>query len=381
MSRWAGIIALCMFLAAVACGTETAPFAGAEYTPSTGVSPYKKVDINKEEDLTQPFILFPGYDRDAEYMEPEVLKIGDKLWMWFELARFDEQTGELTFSAIYLLTSYDGMLWDYANGGLPVLTPSLDWEEGHIGAPAVIRKDDGFYMWYCAARGKYIGLATSTDGINWTKHPEPVLLADQRWEEGHVCSPAVVHYKGKFRMWYSGGSAGGEGQGFCAGKAIGYAESGDGINWTKRDGKGHSSASGDEVEPVLVATQSWEAGVVGYPSVKVEQNFDRKIYKMWYTGQVPGSMYYGDASIGFAGSEDGLKWEKAPEGINPILQERFSIHLPGISNYLPYDESQPVVVRLGEFHYMWFVQLDALSMLTLGRKGISLATCPPLEGF
>ena len=363
---------------AAACGTEGDPFGGADYTPSSGVSPFKKVDIDKKHELTQPFIMFPGYDKSAEYLEPEVIKSGKKLWMWFELARFDG-SGELTESGIYLIWSYDGMIWNYANGGLPVLEPDLDWEEGHVGAPAVVEKDGTFYMWYCAAQGKLIGMATSVDGIDWTKQPTPVLLPDQPWEEGHICSPAVVYHKGRFRMWYAGGRSVRAGQGFCGAKAIGYAESADGISWVKRDASGNSSANGGQTQPVLTASQSWEGDAVGYPSVKVEKNLDRWIYKMWYTGQTPGDLFFGDASIGFAGSTDGIRWEKAPDGMNPVLQELFAIHVPGLTEYLPYHESQPSVIRLGGYHYMWFVQLDAFSLMTVGRKGIGLATCPPLE--
>jgi len=378
MSRWL-IAVLCIAMVTAACGTEGDPFGGADNTPSSGVSPYKKVDIDKKNELTQPFIIFPEYDERAEYIEPEVLESDGKLWMWFELARFEQDAGELVESGIYLIWSYDGMIWDYANGGLPVLKPTLEWEENHTGAPAIIKKNGLFFMWYCAAQGKTIGLATSTDGINWTKQPTPVLMPDQPWEQGRICSPAVAYHKGRFRMWYGGGNNKRPGQGFCGTSAIGYAESPDGITWVKRDAAGNSSENSDQVQPILSASQSWEGNAVGYPSVKVERNLDQWLYKMWYTGQTPGELFFDDASIGFAGSTDGLNWEKAPDGINPILQEKFSIYVPGLTKYLPYHESQPSVIRLGEHHYMWFVQLDAFSLLTVGKKGIGLATCPPLD--
>lgn len=369
-------------LLVIACGTETDPFGGGENTPSSGVAPYKKIDIDKEAELVQPFILFPGYDTSVEYLEPAVLKTGDRLWMWFEAARFDKDSGEHLLSSIYLLWSYNGMLWDYANGGLPVLEPTFSWEENHVGAPAVLVNKKMYYMWYCAAKGKFIGLATSSDGINWTKWQDPVLSPDQIWEEGHICSPTVAYYDGKFRMWYGGGKATGKGQGFCAQKAIGYALSTDGVHWIKFDAAGNSSDSGSNVMPVLTASQNWETGVISYPSVLVEKSLDRWIYKMWYTGQTPGELYSGDSSIGFAGSYDGLDWEKAPEEINPVLQEKFAIYIPGVSDFLLYDESQPCVIKFGDYrYYMWFVQIDPYTMLTLNKKGIGLASCPPLEEF
>lgn len=376
------ILSALLILLVIACGTETDPFGGGENTPSSGVAPYKKVDIDKENELVQPFILFPRYDVKVEYLEPAVLKIDNKLWMWFEVAQFAKDSGEHSTSSIYLIWSYDGMLWDYANGGLAVLEPTLDWEENHVGAPAVLIANGTYYMWYCAAKGKFIGLATSADGINWTKLQDPVLVPDQSWEEGHICSPTVVHHDGKFKMWYGGGKTTSKGQGFCAQKAIGYAESTDGVHWIKFDASGNSSTLGNSVMPVLTASQDWEAGVIGYPSVLIEKSLDRWIYKMWYTGQAPGELYAGDASIGFAGSYDGLAWEKAPEGINPVLQEKFAIYIPGVSEFLLYDESQPCVIKFSDYrYYMWFVQIDPYTMLTLNKKGIGLATCPPLEGL
>jgi hypothetical protein len=67
-------------------------------------------------------------------------------------------------------------------GGPPVVTrgPAGAWDAGGLDFPAVFAADDGFAMLYSGIdpadrEGGWIGLATSSDGIAWTKRPEPVV--------------------------------------------------------------------------------------------------------------------------------------------------------------------------------------------------------------
>jgi hypothetical protein len=56
--------------------------------------------------------------------------------------------------------------------------PALDWDSFMAAAGSVLRTDDGFAMWFegeppgSSLRGD-IGLATSPDGLAWTKHDDP----------------------------------------------------------------------------------------------------------------------------------------------------------------------------------------------------------------
>lgn len=63
----------------------------------------------------------------------------------------------------------------------PVLTPGAAgaWDDQQVSAPHVSRTDDGYVMYYSGYnttqgnRGNRIGLATSNDGISWTKYDDP----------------------------------------------------------------------------------------------------------------------------------------------------------------------------------------------------------------
>lgn len=99
--------------------------------------------------------------------------------------------------------------------GSVVLTASLDWMAGHVGAPSAVRTDDGILLYFESGGG--IGLATSQDGTTFAPLGAPLL--DGR-------SPTVVELAdGTFDMFFE-----------VPGPAIREATSPDGRTWTILDG-------------------------------------------------------------------------------------------------------------------------------------------------
>src|SRR3990167_3495414 len=90
-----------------------------------------------------------------------------------------------------------------------------------------------YKMWYTGSgyfnnepRMWRIGFAYSNDGITWTKNVEPVLNADQYWEDKReltgVANPHVLKISDKYHLWYH------------SNEKIGYAASSDsGVTWNK----------------------------------------------------------------------------------------------------------------------------------------------------
>ncbi|GEL94442.1 glycosyl hydrolase family 32 [Cellulomonas composti] len=64
------------------------------------------------------------------------------------------------------------------------------WDDLATWTGSVLRADDRWHLFYTGVdrrdRGAHqrIGLATSDDLLTWTKHPDPVLVLDERWYEG-----------------------------------------------------------------------------------------------------------------------------------------------------------------------------------------------------
>ena len=127
---------------------------------------------------------------------------------------------------------------------IPVLERTND--EPHIrGAPFVIAENDKLSMWYVSSsewtgRGEHLHYrisvrhAVSTDGIRWITHPH-ICLSPAPGEYA-IGRPVVLKEQGLYRMWYSIRS-------FHRPYTIGYAESRNGIEWTRMDGEAGISQS------------------------------------------------------------------------------------------------------------------------------------------
>ena len=117
-----------------------------------------------------------------------------------------------------------------------------EWDANQVVAPSVVRTEDGYMMFYSGydrSNLMNVGLATSEDGVEWTKYDDPettdapyaesdpVLMQTADWEGRSVHQPRVTLVDGTFYMFY---------RGFRSGDMkIGLATSEDGIEWTKYD--------------------------------------------------------------------------------------------------------------------------------------------------
>ena len=230
--------------------------------------------------------------------------LGGKLGTCFDVSLLKEDdTYRMYFSwrpkkSVALVESRDGIHW--SDPPLIVLSPNdkTDWEQD-INRPVVVKKSDGYHMWYTGqARGdSSIGCAISPDGKTWTRQSgKPVLWPDQPWEKVAVMCPHVMWDEDarEFRMWYSGGEQ-------YEPDAIGYAASPDGLHWTKR----HDN-------PIFKADPShtWERHKVTACQVVRHGGW----FYMFYIG----FRDVDHAQIGLARSRDGITdWRRLPS--NPII--------------------------------------------------------------
>ncbi len=200
--------------------------------------------------------------------------------------------------SLALFESADGVKWSD-----PVVVfgpnPATDWEND-INRPAVVKRADGYHLWYTGqAHGhSYIGYATSPDGKTWKRMSDkPALSPELPWEKDALMCPTVIwdESAGLFRMWYSGGEQ-------YEPDAIGYATSPDGLHWTK-----HPSNPVFRPDPSHVWEQFKVAGA---------QVFRRGD---WYYIFYIGFRDVDHAQIGVARSRDGItNWERHPG--NPVVR-------------------------------------------------------------
>jgi predicted GH43/DUF377 family glycosyl hydrolase len=167
---------------------------------------------------------------DDEYiLSGAVIHDGSAFHMWYTGSGGD---GEHVGYA----TSPDGTAWTKYTGN-PVMEHGSpgSWDDRWIGITAAMPDGDGFKAWFVGSQGPAgdasIGYATSPDGIDWTKRPDPVLEPGTHpasWE-ADLFNPTVVFDGSTYHMWYAGDYPN-------VATKVGYAYSVDGIEWTKHGG-------------------------------------------------------------------------------------------------------------------------------------------------
>jgi hypothetical protein len=177
--------------------------------------------------------------------------------------------------------SIGAFVWPQAGEGIERLYrgPIMAQDKDHpylVAGPFVMFDADRFKMWYCSGTDwKIVGdsaepiytvcYAESEDGINWRPHGTPVIQYEY---DGEVISaPWVIKNRDTYQMWYSTrGSESREAKNYL----IGYAESPDGIEWTRSDDQAGITRS----------ESGWDSEMICYPSFYPYRD---KIY-MFYSG-------------------------------------------------------------------------------------------------
>jgi len=104
--------------------------------------------------------------------------------------------------------STDGIRWQKLRAN-PVLELGDDgaFDENGLGEPAVWNSHGFYWMLYTGrdtAENRRLGLARSTDGVQWRKLPV-VFSGNQPWDAKVVCDPTVEVAGGVIRVWFGGG--------------------------------------------------------------------------------------------------------------------------------------------------------------------------------
>ena len=160
-------------------------------------------------------------------MTPHVIKDGDIYKMWYS-ARIEGGNRHIGYAE-----SSDGIDWDRLS--TPVLSPvpGSDWESVNMVSPCVIKENDTSYtMWYNAGDGWIwqIGVAHSSDGINWTRPPDNLVIENEPgWSNSWVRFPLVLRTESHYTMWFTSS----RGNTLTYPGMIETAVSIDGVNWQR----------------------------------------------------------------------------------------------------------------------------------------------------
>lgn len=159
----------------------------------------------------------------------DVIQVAGQFWMYFTGQSCSSCAGQIGRAV-----SNDGTNWTFDSSPLISGTAST-WDSSGVGSPDVIENPNGtgYLMYFSGGSGGfgYIGMASSPDGVNWTEYSgNPVLSpTSSAWDSQHVAAPTVLYDNGSWTMYYHGTTS-------SINFQFGLATSTDGVNWTKFSG-------------------------------------------------------------------------------------------------------------------------------------------------
>jgi predicted GH43/DUF377 family glycosyl hydrolase len=163
------------------------------------------------------------------------------------------------------------------------------------------------------------GVYAQTDWTKFNGNPIMNIGTEGEWDDLFLSSVDILFHENKYKMWYGAGND-------FAFAEIGYAESADGISWTRYP-----------INPVLKrgSGTEWDRNTIGAPCVLINDNK----YRMYYSAR---------NGIGLALSNDGISWEKHPD--NPIMgaDEAWGLHMI----------TMPCVLKIESLYHMWYSCYD-----------------------
>ena len=111
-----------------------------------------------------------------------------------------------------LATSPDGIHWTKYPGN-PIIVPPFagSWDDFRVHPQYILQTADGLVMWYVSddtSLVQRIGVAVSADGVDWTPNPEPILDigAPGTWDSGSLSRLSIVQQGENLTMWFTGRS-------------------------------------------------------------------------------------------------------------------------------------------------------------------------------
>ncbi|MBM4088449.1 MAG: hypothetical protein FJ276_03330 [Planctomycetes bacterium] len=250
---------------------------------------------------------------------------------------------------------------NYKHSANPILTAGEKgaWDEAGIERVAVMRlKADDWRMWYaCTGSRRSIGLATSKDGVRWTKYAgNPVLEPTEPWEEGYMSPTSVLEVKGRFYLYYWGPSHVFPDR--VTGKMpppkmkyIALATSEDGIHWTRQGNVDGRKGAVLGPEP---------PGINEHPAVGGSGVDAAKVFYLPEEPSRPWRMIYTAFGLhgqwnGLAESDDGMEWHRT----NAPIADHSGFYTRATGNHHDSGQTIRCPVRIGSVWAGLSYELDS----------------------
>ncbi|MEO8769680.1 MAG: hypothetical protein ABI402_06340 [Ferruginibacter sp.] len=227
---------------------------------------------------------------DSGLMPSSIISVNKKKYLYY-IGWTTRQTVPYQ-NAVGLAIGKDGTSFNKFSEG-PIIT--VNHIEPYFSGTSFVMFDEGIYkMWYLSCIGwetietqveplYNIKYAESNDGINWIQTGKVAI--ELIGNEGGLVSASVIKEHGIYKMWFGKRKKAGYRENIVNGYRIGYAESGDGINWVRKD----------EQAGIDISADGWDSAMISYPYVvKIDDTLI-----MFYNGNG-----FGKSGIGYATWQD-----------------------------------------------------------------------------
>jgi sucrose-6-phosphate hydrolase SacC (GH32 family) len=168
--------------------------------------------------------IFPTLSWEGNEVSPQSMLVENGVYrLWYHAGGILDNGTRSGGARIGYATSTDGRNW--IKYPTPVLAegPVGSYDDGQAAEPRVIKVGGEYRMYYTAekkATGKNtLALATSRDGVNWTKYASNPVISEAEW--GDFWGGAIFYENGIWHLWHAKVPSG-----------IHYKWSNDGIAWT-----------------------------------------------------------------------------------------------------------------------------------------------------
>jgi predicted GH43/DUF377 family glycosyl hydrolase len=215
----------------------------------------------------QGVVTWPSQAWERDETSPNAVLFEDGVYkMWYHGGGYTVSGVRDGDTNIGYATSADGINWDKYPAN-PVLSVGAadSFDDLQVAEPRVLKIDTSYRMYYTgqnsSTRQKALGMATSVDGIAWTKYSANPLITASRWGGW---GGAFIFDNGTWHLWHSA---------FDDVSGINYKYSSDGIEWT--DGPSN---------PVLRPSGDFNRADAQAAGDSVSGYLDGTTYRIMYTG-------------------------------------------------------------------------------------------------
>ena len=223
---------------------------------------------------------------------PTVVRVDGVFKMWYVGSMGDYHADHGVLNIGYA-ESEDGLQWQEYAGNPVLLAEDLPFATDFQTPFVLFDEEERIYkMWFISLylddqrMDQMLGYATSTDGIDWSIHPEPIFWSGR--------SPSVIKERpDRYRMWMNSRPSPETDDMDLYGYIYEFTSS-DGIEWEGGD------------EPVIVPSGKAHEGVI-YPYVLKEED----TFRIWYGSyEESGRRFH----LYSATSKNGSDWELRHDG-------------------------------------------------------------------